>query len=122
MMFFAVEKKDILSRFHRESERDPENVSIQYLRDIVLNFVVAGKDTTGGTLAWFLYMLCKQSEPKLPESLGNLTKLVALHAVGTDIKRVPDGVGNLRNLRTLLPLLRLRNFKTLAYAILNHRC
>ncbi|MQM20402.1 hypothetical protein Taro_053416 [Colocasia esculenta] len=49
---YQVEKEDILSR-------DPENVSIQYLREIVLNFVVADKDTTGGTLAWFLYMLCK---------------------------------------------------------------
>lgn len=30
-----------------------------YLRDIILNFVIAGKDTTAATLAWFMYMLCK---------------------------------------------------------------
>ncbi|MQL82169.1 hypothetical protein Taro_014633 [Colocasia esculenta] len=64
----TVEKEDILSRFLRESERDPENMSIQYLRDIVLNFVVAGKDTTGGTLAWFLYMLCKH--PSVQEKIA----------------------------------------------------
>lgn len=31
----------------------------KYLRDIILNFMIAGKDTTGGTLSWFVYMLCK---------------------------------------------------------------
>lgn len=31
----------------------------KYLRDIILNFMLAGKDSTGNTLSWFLYMLCK---------------------------------------------------------------
>lgn len=31
----------------------------QYLRDIILNFMIAGKDTTANTLSWFFYMLCK---------------------------------------------------------------
>ncbi|MQM02122.1 hypothetical protein Taro_034886, partial [Colocasia esculenta] len=54
-----VEKEDILSRFLLESDKDPKNMSYQYLRDIILNFVIAGKDTTACTLAWFFYMLCK---------------------------------------------------------------
>ena len=31
----------------------------KYLRDVVLNFVIAGKDTSASTLSWFLYMMCK---------------------------------------------------------------
>ncbi|CAI9115471.1 OLC1v1016376C1 [Oldenlandia corymbosa var. corymbosa] len=53
------EKEDILSRFLVESRKDPENMSDEYLRDIILNFMIAGKDTSASTLSWFFYMLCK---------------------------------------------------------------
>ncbi|XP_030512843.1 cytochrome P450 704C1-like [Rhodamnia argentea] len=53
------DKEDILSRFLLEGEKDPENMSEKYLRDIILNFMIAGKDTSANTLSWFLYMLCK---------------------------------------------------------------
>ncbi|WOL05720.1 Cytochrome P450 [Canna indica] len=52
-------KEDILSKFIEESIKDPERMTLQYLRDIVLNFVIAGKDTTAGTLSWFFYLICK---------------------------------------------------------------
>ncbi|KAK3220891.1 hypothetical protein Dsin_014861 [Dipteronia sinensis] len=52
-------KEDILSRFLMESEKDPENMTDKYLRDITLNFIIAGKDSTASTLTWFFYMLCK---------------------------------------------------------------
>ena len=47
-------KEDILSRFLQISGTNPK-----YLRDIILNFVIAGKDTTATTLSWFIYVLCK---------------------------------------------------------------
>ncbi|KAF0891483.1 hypothetical protein E2562_009896 [Oryza meyeriana var. granulata] len=55
----AGQEEDILSRFLLERERDPGCFDNKYLRDIILNFVIAGRDTTAGTLSWFLYALCK---------------------------------------------------------------
>lgn len=52
-------KEDILSRFLVESKKDPETMTDQYLRDVILTFMVAGKDTTANTLSWFIYILCK---------------------------------------------------------------
>ncbi|MQL82170.1 hypothetical protein Taro_014630 [Colocasia esculenta] len=54
-----AKKEDILSRFLLESERDAEKMDLKYLRDIILNFLIAGKDTTAGTLSWFFFLLCK---------------------------------------------------------------
>ena len=56
MIFFRLQwkKEDILSRFLQISGTNPK-----YLRDIILNFVIAGKDTTATTLSWFIYVLCK---------------------------------------------------------------
>ncbi|KAL9263087.1 Cytochrome P450 704C1-like protein [Drosera capensis] len=68
----SVKNDHILSRFLRLSDTDSK-----YLRDIILNFVIAGKDTTGGTLAWFIYTLCKHPEiqHKIAEDIRNATKL-----------------------------------------------
>ncbi|KAK9147617.1 hypothetical protein Scep_006374 [Stephania cephalantha] len=52
-------KQDMLSRFLVESEKDEVNMTDQYLRDIILSFVIAGKDSSANTLTWFFYMLCK---------------------------------------------------------------
>ncbi|KAL2480916.1 Cytochrome [Abeliophyllum distichum] len=52
-------REDILSRFLVESEKDREKMTDQYLRDITLSFIIAGKDTSANTLTWFIYMLCK---------------------------------------------------------------
>ena len=46
-----MKREDILSRFLQVTETDPT-----YLRDIILNFIIAGKDIT---IAWFIYMVCK---------------------------------------------------------------
>ncbi|OAY77729.1 Cytochrome P450 704C1 [Ananas comosus] len=58
----SEKKADILSRFVQESRKGSEALDYRYLRDIILNFVIAGKDTTAGSLSWFFYMICKHPE------------------------------------------------------------
>ncbi|KAM7266174.1 hypothetical protein ACFE04_004071 [Oxalis oulophora] len=55
----SMQKKrgDLLSMFLEIDTRDPK-----YLKDIILSFIIAGKDTTATTLSWFLYMMCKYPE------------------------------------------------------------
>jgi cytochrome P450 len=71
----TVVREDILSRFLVESEKDPENMNDKYLRDIILNFMIAGKDTTAALLSWFLYMLCKNPlvQEKIVQEIRDVT-------------------------------------------------
>ncbi|KAI3944109.1 hypothetical protein MKW92_037311 [Papaver armeniacum] len=50
-------KHDILSRFIELSEDPDNNLTDKSLRDVIINFVLAGRDTTGATLSWFIYMI-----------------------------------------------------------------
>ncbi|XP_074273083.1 cytochrome P450 704C1-like [Silene latifolia] len=63
----SMKKDDILSRFLQQKNNEPK-----YLRDIILNFVIAGRDTTAATLSWFIYMLCKhpQVQEKVAEEIS----------------------------------------------------
>jgi cytochrome P450 len=67
-----LKKDDILSRFLQVTENDPT-----YLRDIILNFVIAGKDTTATALSWFIYMLCKHPavQNKIAQEVREATKV-----------------------------------------------
>nr|XP_011470436.1 PREDICTED: cytochrome P450 704C1-like isoform X1 [Fragaria vesca subsp. vesca] len=58
-----VKKRDFISRLIETRETDPK-----YLRDMVLSFIAAGKDTTGSALSWFFYMMCKH--PKIQEKIA----------------------------------------------------
>ncbi|KAH7519546.1 hypothetical protein FEM48_Zijuj08G0048500 [Ziziphus jujuba var. spinosa] len=71
----STKREDILSRFLQVAETDPI-----YLRDISLSFVIAGKDTTAGTLSWFIYVLCKH--PDIQEKVAQEVREV------TSTKRV----------------------------------
>lgn len=51
-----------------ESEKDPNTITDKYIRDIMLSFMIAGKDTTANTLSWFFYMICKQ--PTIQEKIA----------------------------------------------------
>ncbi|XP_045822513.1 cytochrome P450 704C1-like [Trifolium pratense] len=65
-------KGDILSRFLELNETDSK-----YLKDIILSFIIAGKDTTAITLSWFIYQLCKHPhvQEKIAQEIRDVTKL-----------------------------------------------
>ncbi|KAJ6722784.1 CYTOCHROME P450 FAMILY 704 SUBFAMILY A POLYPEPTIDE 1 [Salix koriyanagi] len=70
------DKEDILSRFLVESKKDPEEMNDKYLRDIILNFMIAGKDSSANTLSWFFYMLCKNPviQEKVAQEVRDFTR------------------------------------------------
>lgn len=67
-------KHDILSRFIELGEDPDNNMTDKSLRDVVLNFVIAGRDTTATTLTWAIYMIMSHEEvaEKLYLELKNL--------------------------------------------------
>ncbi|GLJ46778.1 hypothetical protein SUGI_0986580 [Cryptomeria japonica] len=61
------EAKDLLSRFMEEKSHYDD----KFLRDAVMNFVIAGRDTSGVALAWFFWLLYRHPsiEEKIVEEL-----------------------------------------------------
>ncbi|GAN06283.1 cytochrome P450 704C1-like isoform X1 [Mucor ambiguus] len=64
--------KDLLSRFMDARNHKGNLLSNDELRDIVLNFVIAGRDTTAQALSWTFYMLMchPRVEKKLLEEIN----------------------------------------------------
>lgn len=59
--------KDLLSRFMEARNPQGELLNNDELRDIVLNFVIAGRDTTAQALSWTFYLLL--CTPRVEEKL-----------------------------------------------------
>ncbi|KAG1448977.1 hypothetical protein G6F56_008787 [Rhizopus delemar] len=53
----GIEPRDLLSRFMTTQNESGELLNNKELRDIVLNFVIAGRDTTAQALSWTFYNL-----------------------------------------------------------------
>ncbi|KAG5054988.1 hypothetical protein GLYMA_03G122300v4 [Glycine max] len=49
--------EDLLSRFIRT-----ENTSPEFLRDVVISFILAGRDTTSSALSWFFWILSSRPD------------------------------------------------------------
>lgn len=66
---------DLLSRFMDARNAQGELLNNDELRDIVLNFVIAGRDTTAQALSWTFYMLL--CHPRVEEKLlDEITKCI----------------------------------------------
>lgn len=81
-----------MSRFLAESNKDPEGMSDEYLKDIVLNFMIAGKDTSASTLSWFIYMLCKNPlvQEKLFQEISSFVDNVGIdeHEIDSFVEKI----------------------------------
>ena len=69
---FLQAKLDLLSRFLALRRENPEEFTEQKIRDIIINFLIAGRDTTALTLSWFFYALAQNPtvEAKLVDELN----------------------------------------------------
>jgi len=52
-------RKSFVGLFLEDATKRNEELSEDYLRDLVLNFLIAGRDTTAQALSWSIYSLCK---------------------------------------------------------------
>jgi len=55
-------RKSFVGLFLEDAKKRGENLSDDYLRDLVLNFLIAGRDTTAQALSWAIYCLCMNPE------------------------------------------------------------
>ncbi|OZJ06325.1 hypothetical protein BZG36_00702 [Bifiguratus adelaidae] len=60
---------DLLDRFMRLKDDDGNQLSDVMLRDLVMNMLVAGRDTTAEALSWLIYLLA--DAPKAKEQIRN---------------------------------------------------
>eukprot|EP00164_Ancoracysta_twista_P000051 GFYU01000070.1.p2 GENE.GFYU01000070.1~~GFYU01000070.1.p2 ORF type:complete len:501 (+),score=165.87 GFYU01000070.1:166-1668(+) len=67
-------KKDLLSLFLARKDENGEAFSDEYLRDLIMNFMIAGRDTTAIALSWALFETSRSErvEQKLLEEFASL--------------------------------------------------
>jgi cytochrome P450 len=62
IMLERGEASDVLSRFIAMCDDDGKKFSDFYLRDVILNFIIAGRDTTSNSFTWMTYFLTQYTE------------------------------------------------------------
>ncbi|RZC85284.1 hypothetical protein C5167_041468 [Papaver somniferum] len=67
------EKHDMLSRFIKLSDNPDSKLTDKSLRDVIINIILAGRDSTASTLSWFIYMITMN--PNVAEKI--YTELIA---------------------------------------------
>ncbi|KAI9253961.1 cytochrome P450 [Phascolomyces articulosus] len=110
------EYHDLLSRFMSSRNEDGKTLNDKELRDLILNLIIAGRDTTAQTISWLLYYTLKYpsveakllEEVKLyikdevennpPKLYETIKKMIYFHAVLHETLRLDPIIGN--NART----------------------
>ncbi|KAL3684517.1 hypothetical protein R1sor_002539 [Riccia sorocarpa] len=58
----TLDRHDLLSRFMAAKDAKGDQLSDTAIRDAIMSFILAGRDTTACTLSWFVYVLCLNPE------------------------------------------------------------
>ena len=66
------EKDDLLSRFVKMSKQGDNRFGDRALRDIMVNYILAGRDSTSAVICWTMYMLVLN-----PEALSKVRQELA---------------------------------------------
>lgn len=116
-------KHDILSRFIELGD-DPESSfsNDRSLRDVVLNFVIAGRDTTATTLSWFIYMIV--THPTVAEKLYDELKAFEKERANEEkIQVVSYDANDPKSFRgRISSFARLLNYDSLGRLVYLHAC
>jgi len=65
----SQEKEDLLSKFMAYAQGAEDSYNDKELRDVTIDFLLAGRDTTAATLAWFMYEIC--CHPEIADKIYN---------------------------------------------------
>ncbi|KAF9351087.1 Protein kinase alk2 [Mortierella sp. NVP85] len=71
---YSAHKKDLLQLFMEVRDDDGQPLSDEFLVDIIMNFTIAGRDTTAQALSWMFYLVYRDGADK--EIAEKLTKEV----------------------------------------------
>ncbi|KAG8097008.1 hypothetical protein GUJ93_ZPchr0013g37360 [Zizania palustris] len=117
-------KHDILSRFIELGEAGDDGGGFgddKSLRDVVLNFVIAGRDTTATTLSWFTYMA--MTHPDVAEKLRReLTAFEAERAREEGVALVGGGDGDASFAARVAQFAGLLSYDGLGKLVYLHAC
>jgi fatty acid omega-hydroxylase len=82
-------KQSFVGLFLADAQKRNDTISEDYLRDLVLNFLIAGRDTTAQALAWTFYLLCNypEVESKAREEVNEVCSAAGLQY--DDVNRMP---------------------------------
>eukprot|EP00835_Amoeboradix_gromovi_P006292 NODE_715_length_4836_cov_0.118640.p2 type:complete len:484 gc:universal NODE_715_length_4836_cov_0.118640:1442-2893(+) len=67
LLMFEIKNDDLLSHFLRLKKDNGESYKPKFLRDIIINFILAGRDTTAQALSWTVYEL--RNRPEIIEKI-----------------------------------------------------
>ena len=88
-----AERTDLLAHYLRSTDEDGKPFTDEYLRDMLTNFLIAGRDTTASLLTWLFY--CLEGHPEVQERMVEEIRRV----VGMDAEPTPSQINELRYMK-----------------------